>query len=117
MGRAATSERTRCCIGAKIVFNDGLSSIDCIIRNMSASGARLEVDGSIAVPQDFELEMPSQGVTRRVSARWRDVNAVGIEFIPEDEESPWNNALAAENCALRAQLELLTLQLRGQAHA
>jgi hypothetical protein len=40
---------------ARCVFNNGSSSIDVTLRDVSAEGARIAGDGLIALPPEFEL--------------------------------------------------------------
>jgi len=47
-----------------IVFNNGASLVSCIVRDLSITGARLKVEGAMAVPDHFLLLMGS-GDSRR----------------------------------------------------
>jgi len=65
--------RMRTLIAAKISFNNGQSTLDCIIRNLSDTGAKLIVSAAIALPDGFDLLIPQKSVTRRVRTVWRRV--------------------------------------------
>ena len=55
-------------IAAVLVFNGGRSRIDCVIRNLSESGAKLELKGSVAsIPNTFDLIAPGH---RPIPAVW-----------------------------------------------
>jgi hypothetical protein len=41
--------------GARIVFNSGGSSIACIVRELSPTGATLRVESVVGIPNEFEL--------------------------------------------------------------
>ena len=47
--------RNRTLKSGRIVFNDGQSVIDCIVRNLSDSGACLQVNSTAGIRQAFEL--------------------------------------------------------------
>jgi len=47
---------------ANIVFNNGTSTIDCIVRDQSATGARLDVASPIGIPEWFDLQINRSGV-------------------------------------------------------
>ena len=57
--------------------------IDCVVRDISAKGARLRVPDGGAVPQQFELLLKQTGEYRPANVRWRRPNEVGVSFMPE----------------------------------
>ena len=63
------------------MFNNRSSVLDAKVRNLSATGAKLELDNSFAVPDRFELEIPAREAHFFAEVRWRDTNTVGIEFV------------------------------------
>ncbi|MGF9563201.1 PilZ domain-containing protein [Neorhizobium sp. JUb45] len=71
--------RSRAFLGAKILFNDGHSSYDCIIKELSEGGAQIKVENALAVPQQFNL-LFSDGRNFDCEVRWRRINAIGVEF-------------------------------------
>ena len=83
---AATSERRdksrqRRLHGAKIVFNNGSSSIDCIVRDLSATGARLEVASPIGIPEWFDLRIDRSGACYAAKVAWRTSKQIGVMFL------------------------------------
>jgi hypothetical protein len=77
------SQRRRTLIGAKIVLNGGASVMDCIVKDLSDGGARLALDGAIAVPLEFRLVL-SDGRVFDCVVRWRRVNMLGVSFGQRD---------------------------------
>jgi len=65
--------------GGQIVFNAGRSTIDCTVRNLSRSGAKLLVVSVIGVPDTFDLVLPN---THKQPCRvaWRKGKEIGVEF-------------------------------------
>src|SRR5580658_8974450 len=47
-------------IKGRIYFNNRLSSMDCIVRDVTDNGSRLEFSESVALPEMFELYMPNK---------------------------------------------------------
>ena len=45
-------------IQAKIVFEGGRQRVECVIRNLSENGAKLEVGKVIGIPATFDLVAP-----------------------------------------------------------
>lgn len=46
--------RRRTFKGGKLIFNKGLSVLDCIIRDLSDDGARLELTTTTTIPDQFD---------------------------------------------------------------
>lgn len=63
-----------------IYFNNRRTAIDCLIRDISDTGARLRFSDSISIPDSFELHIPQKSQTLRVSVRWRHGMDVGVAF-------------------------------------
>ena len=64
------SVRSRAFLKAHILIQN-LPSMECVVRNISLSGARLEVDKTFALPIEFELEIPQLGVVLWCELKWR----------------------------------------------
>ncbi|MBT9288387.1 GGDEF domain-containing response regulator [Prosthecodimorpha staleyi] len=65
----------------KIVFNEFNSTIDCVVRNLSEGGARLKVEGAVALPEFFHLKIADAGALRRVRKCWQYNNEFGVQFL------------------------------------
>lgn len=68
---------------ARITFNRGASSFDCIVRELSAVGARLVLSETSMLPETFDLHIPQKGKTYRSALRWRREDGVGVAFPDE----------------------------------
>ena len=67
-------------IAASLVYNGGRSRTDCIIRNLSESGAKLEVKGSVAsIPNTFDLIAPGHR-PHPCRVVWRPLKELGVQF-------------------------------------
>ena len=74
------SERIRSFLRAQIVFNNRMSTIDCIIKNISQTGAKVALNDGLTVPTEFEIDIPQKGRSHRARLVWRDKDAIGIHF-------------------------------------
>ncbi|WP_375465957.1 PilZ domain-containing protein [uncultured Methylobacterium sp.] len=72
--------RQRVFLKGRIIFNNGASSMDCLVRDLSASGARLALSQSATLPEMFELYIPQKERTFRSFLRWRREDGVGVTF-------------------------------------
>ncbi|NJO54676.1 MAG: PilZ domain-containing protein [Bacteroidales bacterium] len=70
--------RLRSLIGGRIIFNDGNSTLDCVLRNISAGGAMIVCSAAVSLPQTFDLALPSKNRRLRVCLVWRREDQLGI---------------------------------------
>ena len=61
-----------------IVIGDKAPKIECTVRNLSDTGAALQVSTSIGIPGTFDLLI--DGVRRRCRAQWRTDTKIGVMF-------------------------------------
>jgi hypothetical protein len=81
--------RQRVFLKGRIMFNNGSSSFDCLVRDMSATGARLVMSDATTLPDAFDLYIPQKDRTYRATLRWRREDGIGVTF-----EAPANAAAA-----------------------
>jgi hypothetical protein len=74
------AQRHRTLKGGSIVVNDGFSTFDCTVRNLSASGAKLTVVSSLGIPQRFALAM-ADGRRFDCEIAWRTETEIGVRFL------------------------------------
>ncbi len=67
----------------RIIFGDGFSTIDCTIRDLSARGARISVEGQLTVPPRFSFAILDTGEVHPAIRRWQRGRSIGVEFIIE----------------------------------
>lgn len=67
-------------IRALIVFNGGRGKTDCIIRDLSESGAKLEVASVGSIPQTFDLIAPGHR-PHPCRVVWRALKELGVQFL------------------------------------
>ena len=80
MIKERSSERRRSIIGGRIRLPNKSSTFDCLIRDLSPTGARLTLDSAPLLPLEFELEIPKQKIVYQCELRWRSQDAVGVHF-------------------------------------
>lgn len=73
--------RRRSYLGGRIVFNRGMSTIDCLIRDISPEGARLVLNDAYAIPDRFDLHITVRSERFTAVKVWRDPGDVGIQFV------------------------------------
>ncbi len=83
-GEKRRASRARCLRAARCVFNNGCSDFSALIRNVSATGAKLTGEDLFRLPEEFELQVANAaGVTtaRRVRRVWSRPDSIGVEFL------------------------------------
>jgi hypothetical protein len=55
-------------------------AINCVVRNLSASGAALEVSNPIGIPTEFTLVVPGDGLHLPCHVVWRREYRIGVAF-------------------------------------
>lgn len=71
----------------KIVSSDMNSLIDVKIRDMSASGALVNLPANVVMPDKFNLLIVSERLLYPAELRWRKGEAMGLEFTGEPRPS------------------------------
>jgi hypothetical protein len=114
------SSRHKTFIKGRIFFNNGLSSMDCIIRDMTDNGSRLEVSETVALPDAFELYLPNKDETFHAKVAWRKGNSVGISLNAENaagqggEHADSHGSFADRLAKLEREVASLKKRLDGQ---
>ena len=72
--------RQKTFIKGRIYFNNRLSSMDCIVRDVTDNGSRLEFSESVALPELFEIYLPNKD--EYFQAR------IDVSWTPEDTSNP-----------------------------
>ena len=71
-------QRRRSFKAGTIGFGEG--QIDCIVKNLSDTGAGLEVSTPLYIPEQFTLLVSSDDFKRLCQVVWRRGNRIGVVF-------------------------------------
>jgi hypothetical protein len=83
MGERRGSARQKSLLRGCIYFNNRRSAIDCLVRDISPSGARLIFSDAVSLPEAVDLHIPHKQTTLRARVQWRHGDEVGVVF-PND---------------------------------
>jgi hypothetical protein len=80
-----SSQRRRTVLTGRVVFNNRSSVLDCTVRDLSETGARISFAAVSELPPEFELEIPNKG--QRVQARlmWSRGATHGVMFVQDQK--------------------------------
>jgi PilZ domain len=116
------SVRSRSLLRATIRFYNRNVTMDCLVRDISPTGAKLELEGASILPREFELAVPQRSAVYPCELKWRRQNAAGVRFKENVDPAVAHygefakariEALEKENAALRLEVSRLTLQLQS----
>jgi hypothetical protein len=66
---------------ARIGFGGGRAVINCLIRNLSETGACLAVESPVGIPDEFNLVFESGEPSRMCRVMWRKAKLLGVVFL------------------------------------
>lgn len=78
-----SNERRRVLKGGVVTFDQGLSTLVCVVREISANDARLQIQSESTVPNTFKLFIELDGMEVECSVVWRDGSSLAVEFISD----------------------------------
>ncbi|KRP96182.1 MULTISPECIES: PilZ domain-containing protein [Bradyrhizobium] len=58
----------------------GGGAIDCTVRNLSDTGAALDVASPVGIPDHFTLFVQADGTHRTCTVVWRKEKRIGVRF-------------------------------------
>ena len=112
------AHRNRSYLGARIALDAQSSSTECLVRNLTDSGAKLILSEAVPLPDAFDLTIERRALAVRARMVWRRGEALGVAFDAPAAAAPavvlsFDHARRLRECererdALRARLAALT---------
>jgi hypothetical protein len=78
-GQKRSAPRHRVLKSGTISFGRA-AGFDCIVRNVSETGAMLEIASPIGIPDGFVLAISKDNLQRNCNVVWRSARRIGVEF-------------------------------------
>jgi len=111
------AERLRSFLSAQVVAGNS-PPVECVVKNFSTAGVRLEIADRTPLPAEFELNIPHKNRVYRARVVWRGDGIVGAEFLENggtgasdghanENDGDKLDRLMKENAKLRTQILLL----------
>lgn len=99
-------QRARVYYGGMVAFNARNSTLDCVVRNFSRRGAKIEFENSAIIPDRIDFEIERRGLSCLARLVWRGRNAAGLAFSDPEETGDvipldWARKLRASELANR----------------
>jgi hypothetical protein len=80
MDERRRSPRHRVLKAGAIEFNRA-GGVSCMVRNLSETGACLEVETPLSIPESFDLMITSDHAFHHCKLVWRSAHRIGVAFM------------------------------------
>jgi hypothetical protein len=74
------AKRSRVFFGGEILIDSDIPSVECHVKNISASGANIVVLSGNLLPSEFDLVIRKTGERQRAVVTWNCGRQIGIAF-------------------------------------
>jgi len=72
--------RQRVLKSGRIVFDGGYTTYDCRVKNVSSSGALLQIPSLLGIPNQFQIDIDKSNKLRPCTVMWRNDTMMGVRF-------------------------------------
>lgn len=83
-----SARRGRVLKQGKILLSNNMTLLDCTVRDLSETGARLMCPDPGAIPNEFRLVFTADRMMRDVKVMWRRPDMLGVQFTSELRKAP-----------------------------
>ena len=85
---ARTAPRVRSFLRGEIVHSNGAIRIECVVRDISESGARIQVSSAVTIPEHFDLVIPQRNQREKSRVMWQHGTEIGLAFQRDPARKP-----------------------------
>ena len=83
--------------------------VECLVRDVSDTGARLKYSGQILATDIINLHIPNKGQILRAKVQWREADEIGISFVSNSTMS----GLVSDDVDLTARVARLEAEIEA----
>jgi hypothetical protein len=69
-----------------VILNNRFSVLDCIVRDLSETGAQVAFAHPVTLPSEVELEVPTKRLSTRARVMWSNGKTHGLMFLGVADE-------------------------------
>jgi len=95
-----------------IYFNNRRQAVDCLVRDISGTGARLIFSDAVTTPDIVDLYIPQKDQTLRAHVQWRHGCEVGVSFTAQAGQPLDSGDLAERVAKLEVEIAALKRMLK-----
>jgi hypothetical protein len=97
----------RCFFRAFVYFAGNHTAVECIVRDISDTGARLQFPRPQKPAQSLDLYIPIKGQSYHSNVRWEDGNELGVAFYTSANAEAENIGIDERMNRLEAEIAVL----------
>ena len=79
------ARRPRVFLAGRLIHGDAWLTLDCVIRDLTDTGARLKLPGPAALPSQVTLIEVGTGMAHACEVSWRRLPEIGVRFLSSDD--------------------------------
>ena len=87
MEQRRASIRSRSLLEGRVLLDSRLSPVECTVRDISETGARIAFAHPVPLPPEFELQIPKKKLSRHVRVVWSEERSHGLMFIEAEPDT------------------------------
>ena len=76
-----SEHRRRILKGAVLKFNNGFGNLECVVRNLTSSGARVSMGQTNGIPSRLQVHISGERTPIEALVRWRNPRDIGLSFL------------------------------------
>jgi hypothetical protein len=99
--------QNRCFFRAFVYFEGSAIPVECLVRDISDTGARLQFPRPQKLSELLDLHIPVKGQSFHSKVRWEDGNEIGIAFHANSNRDAGNIGLDERMNRLEAEIAVL----------
>ena len=80
MPERRTTSRHKSFLQGRVYYNNHRSSVDCLVRDVSDTGAKLVFGEAVTLPDVVDLYLSNKDEVRRAKVQWRKGHEMGVDF-------------------------------------
>jgi hypothetical protein len=80
MGERRKVVRQKSFLQGRVIFNNGRTSLDCLVREITPLGARIIFSDVVSIPDTVDLHLPQKNRTAHARVVWRHSDEIGLAF-------------------------------------
>jgi hypothetical protein len=77
-----TEHRRKMLKGGTVFFNKGYSSLECVVRDITSTGARIQMGETFGMPSKVMLRIAGEDLRFEATVRWRNSRNIGVSLSP-----------------------------------
>ena len=111
------SRRQKTLLHGYVYYDDSPCAVECVVREMSETGARLKFEAPQFPVASFELDIPLRGLKLRAEVKWQRDSEMGVVFAEAMAAQVTPAPAAADAQVSSAELAVRVARLEGEIEA